>query len=129
MNDEETRFWGHYRSVESTVRAEIASGGGISEQAMEALQGCLNDVTRVARLAAANCGIKVSDGDSLRHTLHLLAERGKVSLNLLDDFLDVLRALEDSKRDSHSSLEISLIRTLEVIEAMWVQLRTAAGNT
>ncbi len=129
MNDEEIRFWGHYRSVESAARAEMASGGGVPQQAIAALQDCVNDVTRLARLAAANCGIKVSDGDSLRHILYSLAEREKVSLNLLEDFLDVLTVLEGSKRDSALPLEISLIRTLEVVEAMWVQLRIAAGNT
>ncbi len=121
MSEEE--FWGCYSEIEEAAHSpfeEFARSDKLLDKALEGIRGCLRVTEVEAKRLAERMGLDAKG--NIIELSWVLAKAHVISPNLLDDLEDVYAISQ--KRVDRLTVYSALIRSMEVIEALWSSVRS-----
>lgn len=133
MDEREQKFWQSYHEIEKVVpysESKFIESRDVFDHTMANINRCLEVVIETARELAKSAGIE-SD-QSFKGLMWSLGRAGVLKPVLLEDALDVYSILEkrDFTQAGRSTIYASLVRIMEVFEAIWKDMeRTLRSST
>ncbi len=121
MSEEE--FWSCYSEIEEAAHSsfeEFASSDKLLDKALEGIRGCLRVTEGEAKRLAERMGLDANG--NIIELSWVLAKARVISPKLLDDLEDVYAISQ--KGADRLTVYSALIRSMEVIEALWSSVRS-----
>lgn len=118
------KFWFFYKQVEEASRLsfeDFLADDSAFRRALEGIRGCLSVVEEEARTVAGKMGLDAGGG--LLEVSWRLAKAHVIDVKLLEDLEDVFWMAQGGV--DRATLYSALIRSMEVVEAVWSSLRSA----
>jgi hypothetical protein len=124
----EEEFWRYYSEIEEAAHSsfeEFARSGKLFDSALEGIRGCLRVTEKEAKRLAERMGLNAEG--NIVEVSWMLAKAHIISPKLLDDLEDVY-AISQRVTD-RLTIYSALIRSMEVIEALWSSVRSQLNNS